>query len=68
MGIALTINTLLESDLPFKYRHGPKVRPGAMERWRPLPWREAFAGVGLSSAGVGSVVLGVREINRGFRS
>lgn len=31
MGIALTINTLLESDLPFKYRCGPKVRPGAME-------------------------------------
>lgn len=31
MGIALTINTLLESALPFKYRHGPKVRPGAVE-------------------------------------
>lgn len=31
MGIALTINTLLESALPFKYRHGPKVSPGTME-------------------------------------
>lgn len=31
MGIALKVNTLLECDLPFKYRHGSKVKPGAME-------------------------------------
>lgn len=29
MGIALTSNTLFESDLSFKYRHGPKIRLGA---------------------------------------
>lgn len=43
----LTSNTLLESDLSFKYRHGPKIRPGA-RGW--LPQREAFEVAALSCA------------------
>lgn len=29
MGIVLTSEILIESDLSFKYRHGSKIRPGA---------------------------------------
>jgi len=31
IGLHFIISRLLEPDLPFKYGHGPKVRPGAME-------------------------------------